>query len=309
MTVTRDGVVAAVANVAPHVRRTPCLTVEVPLPGAATPLPVVCKLESLQVTGSFKPRGAVHSLLSSGAPEVVACSGGNHGLAVAWAAQRLGRKATVVVPVSAAATKVAAMRACGAEVVQHGDVPAAAFEVAEAIVAERGLPLVHPYDQVPTIEGQGTMGLELLDDVPQVTHWLVAVGGGGFPAGVALALDGSGAVVMPVEPEGCPSLFEAQRAGGPVPTKAEGIARTSLGPPSLGSLAWGVLRDRVPPCTLVTDEAIAAAQQWLWQHTRLVAEPGGATALAALLSGAWEPPPDATVGVVVCGGNADHLPG
>ncbi|MCB0984771.1 MAG: pyridoxal-phosphate dependent enzyme [Ilumatobacter sp.] len=309
MSVTRAGVVAAAANVAPHVRHTPCMTVEVPLPGSAATVPVVLKLESLQVTGSFKPRGAVHSLLSNGAPEVVACSGGNHGLAVAWAAQRLGRRATVVVPVSAAATKVAAMRACGAEVVQHGDIPAEAFVVAESIVAERGLPLVHPYDQVPTIEGQGTLGLELLADAPQVTHWLVAVGGGGFPAGVALALDGSGAVVVPVEPEGCPSLYEAQRAGGPVPTKAEGIARTSLGPPSLGDLAWDVLRDRVPACRLVTDEAIAVAQQWLWQSTRLVAEPGGATALAALLSGAWEPPPGATVGAVICGGNADHLPG
>jgi threonine dehydratase len=174
-------------------------------------------------------------------------------------------------------------------------------------VAERGWPLVHPYDQPATVEGQGTLGLELLQDAPEVTHWLVAVGGGGFPAGVALALDGR-AEVVPVEPEGCPSLAEAQRAGGPVPTRAEGIARTSLGPPSLGELPWAVLAGRVGPCRLVTDDDIAAAQRWLWREARVVAEPGGATALAALLSGAWSPPAGTRVGAVVCGGNADDLP-
>jgi threonine dehydratase len=140
-------------------------------------------------------------------------------------------------------------------------------------VAERGWPLVHPYDQPATVEGQGTLGLELLEDAPEVTHWLVAVGG-----------------------------------GGPVPTRAEGIARTSLGPPSLGELPWAVLADRVGPCRLVTDDDIAAAQRWLWREVRVVAEPGGATALAALLSGVWVPPSGSRVGVVVCGGNADELP-
>ena len=293
----------AAARIAPHIRRTPCITLEVG--GAA--VPVVCKLESLQVTGSFKPRGAVNSLLRTDATHVVACSGGNHGLAVAWAAQHLGRQATVVVPASAAATKVAAMRRAGAEVIQHGDVPGEAFLRAEEIVVERGWPLIHPYDQVPTIEGQGTIGLELLDDAPHVTHWLAAVGGGGFPAGIALAIEGRASLV-PIEPEGCPSLFEAQRAGMPVATKAEGIARTSLGPPSLGALPWDILRDRVPTSVLVGDDAIAAAQRWLWNEARIVAEPGGATTVAALLSGAWTPPEGATVGVIICGGNADQLP-
>ena len=302
--VTRADIVEAAARIAPHIRHTPCITLEV----GDTALPVVCKLESLQVTGSFKPRGAVNSLLRTDATHVVACSGGNHGLAVAWAAQHLGRQATVVVPASAAATKVAAMRRAGAEVIQHGDVPGEAFLRAEEIVAERGWPLIHPYDQEPTIEGQGTVGLELVDDAPTVTHWLVAVGGGGFPAGVALALEGSAAEVVPIEPEGCPSLFEAQRAGGPVATKAEGIARTSLGPPSLGKLAWEILRDRVPTSVLVRDTAIADAQRWLWNEARIVAEPGGATTMAALLSGAWTPPEGATVGLVICGGNADELP-
>lgn len=302
----RASIEAAAGQIAPLVRRTPTIDVEIDTPSG--PVEVVCKLESLQVTGSFKPRGAAFSLLSTDAEEVVACSGGNHGLAVAYVAHRLGKTATIVVPKSAAVTKVEAMRAYGATVVQHGDIPAEAFVVAEELCAQRNLPLIHPYDQVPTIIGQGTLGLELLEQAPPVTHWLVAVGGGGFPAGVALAFDGTGVVAVPIEPEGCPSLYEAQRFGGPVPTRAEGIARTSLGPPSLGALAWDVLSPRVGPCTLVTDEQILDAQRWLWRELRLVAEPGGAAALAALRSGRWTPPADARVGVVICGGNADTLP-
>ena len=302
---TLDAVRDAAARIHGHVRRTPVLRTQVPTPEGERS--VSLKLESLQVAGSFKPRGAVNSLLLSGAAQVVACSGGNHGLAVAWAAARLGRHATIVVPVSAATTKVEAMRRTGAEVILHGDVPAEAFAVAFQLVEERGWPMVHPYDQEPTIAGQGTLGLELLADAPEVTHWLTAVGGGGFAAGVALAFDGRSTLVA-VEPEGCPSLFEALSAGHPVTTRAEGIARTSLGAPSLGDLAWGVLSTCVDTCSLVSDASISEAQRWLWSDLKLVAEPGGATALAALMSGAWSPPSGATVGVVICGGNADGLP-
>lgn len=304
MDITSHSIAAAAERLRPHIRRTPCLSVEVPTPHSIQP--VVLKLESMQVTGSFKVRGATNSLLRSGAPEVVACSGGNHGLAVAWAAQRLGCRATVVVPQSASPTKVAAMQRTGAEVIQHGDVPAEAFLVAEQLVAERGWPLVHPYNQEATIEGQATLGLELLADHPTVSHWMIAVGGGGLAAGVALAL-GDRAQIVPVEPVGCPSLAEAQRIGEVVATRAEGIARTSLGPPALGELPWEVLQN-VAQCNLVTDEAIVAAQRWLWTEVRLVAEPGGATALAALMCGAWSPPENASLGIVVCGGNADALP-
>ncbi len=300
-----NDVLAARDRIAGHVRRTPIIRVDVP----GIPAPVTLKLEHLQVTGSFKARGAVNSMLQNNSRDVVACSGGNHGLAVAWAAQRLGRHATIVVPVSAATVKVAAMRAYGAEVIQHGDNPAEAFGLADTIVAERGWPLIHPYNQPATIAGQGTVGCELREDAPEVTHWLAAVGGGGFPAGVALGLDGV-AVLVPVEPDGCPSLFEAQRAGHPVATPATGIARNSLGPPSLGNLAWDVLQGRVATSTLVTDEAIADAQRWLWHEVRIASEPGGACALAALLSGAWLPPSnDARLGVVICGANTDTLPG
>lgn len=303
---TVEDVVAARQRVARHIRVTPVMSVTVPAPGGA--VEVVLKLESLQVTGSFKPRGAFNGLLQSHAPSVVACSGGNHGLAVAHAAQVLGKQAVIVVPTSAAATKVEAMRRAGADVRLEGDVPAEAFALAERIAAEREWPIIHPYDQPATVAGQGTLGLELLEQAPAVTHWLVAVGGGGFPAGVALALDGR-AQVVPVEPEGCPGLYEAQSAGGPVPVKAEGIARTSLGAPSLGGLAWDLLSARVGRCVLVGDDSIAGAQRWLWDHVRVVAEAGGATGLAALTSGTWTPPPGAVVGVVVCGGNADSLPG
>ncbi|MEP7047558.1 MAG: serine/threonine dehydratase [Ilumatobacteraceae bacterium] len=298
----------AASRIAGYVRWTPCVNVRVPLPMAASPVIVTCKLEVLQVTGSFKARGAINSLLQTEASSVIACSGGNHGLAVAWAAQRLGRHATIVVPTTAAAATLAAMRAAGADVVEHGDVPADAFALAEQLVAERGWPLIHPYDQQPTIDGQATLGIELSSDAPGVTHWLVAVGGGGLAAGIALALHDSDATVVPVEPEGCPTLYDAQHAGGPVATPAGGIARTSLGAPHLGTIAWRILRDAVPPSTLVTDDDIRDAQRWLWREARVVAEAGGATALAALTSGAWTPPPDARVGVVICGGNVDALP-
>lgn len=301
----RSDVADAAGRVQPLLRRTPCIDVEVPAPSG--PQPVTLKLESLQVTGSFKPRGALNSLLLADDAAVIACSGGNHGLAVAWAAARLGRHATVVVPSSAARTKVDAMRRLGAEIVEHGDTPGEAFAYADELVAQRGHPLIHPYDQAPTVAGQGTLGLELAEQAAHVTHWMVAVGGGGLPAGIVVAVEGTSTVV-PVEPEGCPTLAMAQASGGPVPSPATGIARTSLGAPSLGVLPWSVLSGAVGPTTLVPDADIVVAQRWLWDQVRVLAEPGGATALAALLSGAWTPPPDARVGVVVCGGNADALP-
>lgn len=304
--ITLDDIKAAARRIAPHIRRTPVMAVAVPTP--AGPATVLLKLECLQHTGSFKPRGAFNSLLQLRGDRVIASSGGNHGLAVAHAARVLGKRALIVVPTSAARTKVEAIKACGAEVIQIGDAPAEALAEADRLVAELGLPLVHPFDQEPTVAGQGSLGLELLEQAPEVRHWLVAVGGGGMPAGVALALEGHGEAV-PVEPEGCPTLYEAQRAGRPVPARAEGAARTSLGPPILGRIPWELLRDRVGPTALVTEAAILDAQRWLWREVKLVAEPGGAVTLAAIMSGAWTPPDASPVGVVVCGGNADALPG
>ncbi len=292
-------------RIAPYLRITPVMRVKVATPKGLRE--IVLKLENLQVTGSFKPRGAFNALLQIEGEQVIACSGGNHGLAVAHAAQVLNKKALIFVPKSAAATKVAAMKLAGAEVRQVGDVPTDAFQAAEAMVLKTGWPLVHPYDQEPTLAGQGTLGLELLEQAPLVRHWLLAVGGGGFPAAMAVAMAGK-AEVIPIEPEGCPGLFEAQRASHPVAVKAEGIARTSLGAPMIGALPWEILKDWVGPTAQVSDAAILEAQAWLWREARTVAEPGGATALAALLSGAWAPPDEEPLGVVVCGGNADMLP-
>jgi threonine dehydratase len=298
-------ILAARSRIQSHVRFTPVLSLEVPTPSGTRR--ILAKLESLQVTGSFKPRGAFNAMLQTDAQQVVACSGGNHGLAVAHAARVLGRTALVFVPASAARSKVEAMKRLGAVVREVGDIPAEAIAAAEAHVAATGTPLIHPYESAEVIAGQGTIGLELLEQAPEVRRWLVAVGGGGFPAGMALAL-ASQAEVIPVEPEGCPGLFEAQRAGRPVPVKAEGIARTSLGGPSIGELAWTLLRNRVGSTVLVSEEAILEAQRWLWREVRFVVEPGGAVALAALMSGAWRPPDGDPLGVVLCGGNADGLP-
>lgn len=302
---TLEDLRTAQARLAPHLRRTPLLELRVPTP--AGPRAVVAKLELLQHTGSFKARGAFNSLLQMEGREVLACSGGNHGLAVAYAAAQLGRRALIYVPKSAARAKVEAMLRLGAEVDQVGDVPAEAFAAAEARQRETGWPLVHPYNQAPVIAGQGTLGLELREQAPAVTHWLAAVGGGGLHAGLLLGLDG-GAELVAVEPEGCPTLAEAQKAGKPVPVQVGGVARTSLGGPSVGALPWEILKGRLEPVSLVGEEAILEAQRWLWREARLVAEPGGAAALAALMSGAWLPPDKAVPGVVLCGSNADALP-
>jgi threonine dehydratase len=303
---SRRDLEAARVRLHPFLRRTPLLDLEVPTPSGARP--VVFKLEILQHTGAFKVRGAFNALLRTGAAHVLACSGGNHGLAVAHAAAALGKRATILVPRSAARLKVDLMRRLGADVREVGESPAEAFAAAEALAREAALPLVHPYDQREVVEGQGTLGLELRAQAPEVAHWLLAVGGGGLAAGCAIALEGHASVV-PVEPVGCPQLATAQAAGGPVAVRADGVARTALGPPSLGQLPWQVLKDRVGPSVLVDDGAILQAQAWLWRTARLVVEPGGAAALAALMSGAWEAPDGRPEGVVLCGGNADALPG
>jgi threonine dehydratase len=303
---TRNDIAAARERIRSYVRITPVLDVVVPTPTGERR--VVFKLECLQETGSFKPRGAFNSLLQTKSSTIVACSGGNHGLAVAFAAHRLGKRAVIVVPKSAALNKVEAMRVLHAEVHLEGDVPSEAFLLAEKLSVEHDWPLIHPYDQFNTVAGAGTHGLELREQAPDVSHWLIAVGGGGFLAGNALALDGSNSVAVAVEPQGCPGLFEAQRNGGPIAVPASGAARTSLGAPALGEIAWEAVRDRVGPCTLVTEDAIVQAQAWLWKSVRLATEPGGATALAALRSGAWAPPAGASIGVVLCGANTDTLP-
>ncbi|HJV88961.1 MAG TPA: pyridoxal-phosphate dependent enzyme [Holophagaceae bacterium] len=291
------------ARLRPHLRRTPVLRLEVPTPTG--PVPAVVKLECLQVTGSFKVRGALNAIAQVEALEVVACSGGNHGLGVAHAAHVLGRRATVYLPADAPVAKVAGLHRLGARVLQPSTSMAVAFEAATQYAETAGCPLIHPYDLEAVVEGQGTLGCELREEAPEVGEWAVAVGGGGLAAGLALALQGR-AQVVPVEPETCACYDAACRAGRPFPIQPSGPARSSLGAPQVGALPFHILRNRVGPSTLVTDLELLEAQAWLWREARLLAEAGACAGLAALRSGRWKP--QGLAGLVVCGGNTDAIP-
>ncbi len=267
-------------------------------------VPVVLKLEFLQHTGSFKPRGAFNRLLLAERPEagVITASGGNHGAAVAYAAQVLGLRAEVFVPEPTPAEKCARIEGFGARLVRAGASYAEALAASRARQMETGALEVHAYDHPDVLAGQGTVGMEFEADAPDLTHVLVATGGGGLIGGIA-AWYGGRVRVVSVEPEGCPTLHAALAAGHPVPVAPSGIAADSLGAREAGSVMFGVAQAHVSDAVLVSDAAISAAQRLLWQRLRIIAEPGGATALAALLSGAFRPPGDARVGVVLCGAN------
>ncbi|HEX8664058.1 MAG TPA: serine/threonine dehydratase [Beijerinckiaceae bacterium] len=300
--VFRDDIRAAHARIAPHVRRTPVWD----LPhGFGHDGPVSLKLEFMQHAGSFKPRGAFNTLLSRPVPAagVAAASGGNHGAAVAYAAKELGLKARIFVPEIAAPAKVAVIRAHGAEVVIGGARYADAQEACDAYVAESGALRVHPFDADTTIAGQGTVALEWEEDTALDTV-LVAVGGGGLVAGMATWWAGRVKVVG-VEPEGSRALHAALEAGGPVDVPVESVAADSLGARNVGALVHAICRETVDHVALVTDDAIRAAQSALWRGWRIAAEPGGAAALAALISGAYRPGPGERVGVLLCGANVD----
>ena len=305
-TPTRADIAGAARRIAPHIRRTPLLRLPQGLPGADMPLAL--KLELLQATGSFKPRGAFNRMLRAGAlpaAGVIAASGGNHGAAVAFAARALGVPAEIFVPELAGPAKRARIEGYGARLVVGGATYDEARAASEARAAETGALVVHAYDQAEVLEGQGTVGLEFEEDAPELTHVLVATGGGGLIGGIAAWYAGAPVSVVSVEPEGCPTLATALREGRPVPAPVGGVAADSLGARQIGALAFAVAREHVAAAVLVPDAALRAARRVLWEACRLVAEPGGATALAALLSGAWVPPAGARVGVVVCGGNCD----
>lgn len=296
---------AAAARIAPHIRRTPVLR----LAGGdlGLDMPLILKLELLQASGSFKPRGAFNRMLSQPVPAagVVTASGGNHGAAVAYAARALGHRAEVFCPTTTPAAKTGRIERDGALLHRIGTSYDEARIASEARAAETGALLVHAYDQPEILAGQGTVGLELWQDAPEATHVLVATGGGGLIGGIAAWYAGRGAEVISVEPEGCPALHNALAAGHPLPAPAGGLAADSLGARQVGALSFAVARQHVARAVLVPDAAIAAAQQRLWSALRLVSEPGGATALAALTSGAFLPPPGARVAVVLCGSNTD----
>jgi threonine dehydratase len=306
--ITRADIEAAHALIRAHIRRTPLLEAAPAFDGAP---PVSLKLESLQHTGSFKARGAFHNLLTRAAPAVgcATASGGNHGAAVAYAAAKLGVPAKIFVPSISSAPKVAKIRGYGAVIHIEGADYFDAQALCDAYVAETGALKIHPYDAPETIAGQGTAALEWEEDLTRLglaplDTVLVAVGGGGLIAGVAAWFD-PGVKVIGVEPEGAASMAAAFAVGEPVEAPIQSIAADSLGARRVGALPFSICRERVERIVQVNDDSIRDAQRRLWRDFNLIAEPGGATAYAALVSGAYAPGPAERVGVLICGGNAD----
>ncbi|MBS0558965.1 MAG: threonine/serine dehydratase [Proteobacteria bacterium] len=297
-------IAAAARRLAGQVRRTPVL--ELAASELGTSQPVALKLEFLQHTGSFKARGALNRIALATLPPagVIAASGGNHGAAVAWAAQRRGVRAEIFVPEPTPAAKLLRINGYGATVVRGGAAYAEAFAACQARQAETGALMVHAYDQAEVLAGQGTVGLEFEHDAPDLTHVLVAVGGGGLIGGIAGWYAGRAAVIG-VEPHSCPTLNAALAAGRPVPVEVGGIAADSLGARQVGGLMFATAQRYGLGAVTAPDTAIRDAQRWLWDRLRIVAEPGGATAFAALLCGAFVPPEGARVGVVLCGANTN----
>ncbi len=308
MSIDRSSIAAAAARIAPYVRHTPIFRLVAGDLGLR--FPVTLKLELLQHAGSFKPRGAFNRILRAReagelpAAGVIAASGGNHGAAVACAAQALGLKAEIFVPQHTPESKRKRIEGYGARLVRGGEAYVDALAASRARQAETGAMEVHAFDHPDVLSGQGTTAMEFEADAPDLTHILIATGGGGLIGGMAAWLAGRVSVVS-VEPEGCPGLHNALAAGRPVESPVGGIAADALGAKQVGALMFPIAQANVSAAVLVTDAAIVAAQKILWDRMRLVAEPGGATALAALLSGAWVPPEGARVGVLVCGSNTD----
>jgi threonine dehydratase len=301
--IDRKGIEATYAVIRPYVRRTPVVEItgaDLGLP----PFPLILKLEQLQYAGAFKTRGAFANLLMRDVPEagVGAASGGNHGAAVAYAAMRLGIRAKIFVPTVSSPTKIERIRAYGADLVVGGQRYADALAACEAWVAQSGALPVHAFDQVETVLGQGTIGTELAAQAPRLDTVLAGVGGGGLIGGLAAWYAGT-ARVIGVEPVGAPTLTEALKAGRPVEAETNSIAADSLAPRRVGELMFPIAQAHVDRVMLVSDDAIRHAQEALWASLRLVAEPGGAAALAALLWGGYAPALGEQVGVIISGGN------
>ena len=302
---TRAEINAAAERLREHVRRTPTLEVRGRDLGLEIDS-VILKLELLQHTGSFKPRGAFNRILATEVPAagLIAASGGNHAQAVAHAGTRLGIPTEIFVPETIPAIKLARLRQYDAAVRLVGEHYDEAREASEVRAAETGALVVHAYDQPEVVAGAGTLARELLSQVADVDTVLVAVGGGGLMAGTVAWANGDFDVVT-VEPERCPTLHAALAAGAPADVEVGGLASDSLGARRIGEIAFAAAQRGVRAAVLVTDSAIRDTQRLLWGRLRLVAEPGGATALAALLSGAYVPTGGERVVALVCGANTD----
>ena len=293
--VDRHRIQEAERTIRPYIRRTPVVALEDR---------VTLKLELMQHAGSFKARGAFTNLLMRRIPEkgVIAASGGNHGAAVAYAAKTLDVPARIFVPRISSLAKIDRIRSYGAELVVGGDFYGDALAASEKWAQESGALPIHAFDQEETLMGTGTLGLELEEQAPQLDTVLIAVGGGGLLAGAAAWYENRVRVIG-VEPEGAPTLTRALEAGKPVDAPTGSIAADSLSPQRVGELVFPLVQSFVERVLLVSDDAITRSQQTLWERIRVVAEPGGAAAFAALVSGAYQPTNGERVGVVVSGGN------
>lgn len=301
--VNRERIAETERKIRPYIRRTPVVEVD----GADFGLGgirITFKLELMQRAGAFKLRGAFANLLLREVPAagVVAASGGNHGVAVAYAAKALGKRARIFVPTVASPSKIARIRGCGAELVVTGERYADALAASEEWIAESGAMRVHAFDAVETLLGAGSVGLEVEEQAPQLDALLVPVGGGGLIGGIA-SWYGGAVKLVGVEPEAAPTLERALAAGKPVDAAAGGIAADSLAPKRVGELNFPIAQKFVSQVALVTDDSIVQAQESLWNTLRVVAEPGGAAAFAALLSGRYKAAPGKRVGVMISGGN------
>jgi threonine dehydratase len=301
--IDRESIRSAYEVIRPFIRRTPVVEVD----GADFGLdgvPLVLKLELLQHSGSFKARGAFANMLMREIPAagVVAASGGNHGAAVAFAAMKTKHPAKIFVPEVASTAKLERIRSYGADLVVTGARYADALAASEDWTAHSGALPIHAYDQVETLLGQGSVGLEFEAQYPALDTLLVAVGGGGLIGGIA-AWYGSRVKIIGVEPEAAPTLTRARQAGRPVDAEAGGIAADSLAPKRVGEMMFPIAQAHVENVILVSDDSIVEAQKALWNVLRVVAEPGGAAALAALLSRRYQPQPGERMGILICGGN------
>jgi threonine dehydratase len=304
--ISRDDIRRCYDTIRPYIRRTPIIQVSLgELDASAVALPAgTLKLEQLQCAGVFKARGAFTNLLLREVPPagVVAASGGNHGVAVAYAAHRLGVPAKIFVPTVSAPTKIERIRQLGADLVVTGERYADALVAAQDFQRSSGAMSVHAYDQRETILGQATVGLELAEQADGLDTVLVPVGGGGLLAGVASWFAGDVRVIG-VEPEGAPTLTYARAAGQPADAPAGSVAADALAPRRIGELVFPVTQSYVEDVLLVDDDSILAAQRALWQAFRVAAEPAASVGIAALLAGAYKPAPGEHVAVVISGAN------
>ncbi|GHO89948.1 threonine/serine dehydratase [Dictyobacter formicarum] len=301
--VTREDIERAARRVAAYVRQTPVISLERGIWNC--PGHISLKLEQLQHSGSFKARGAFNRLLAQPVPPagVIAASGGNHGAAVAYAAQQLGYRAEIFVPEISARVKVERLRSYGADVHIVGATYADAWLASEERAKQTGALVVHAYNQPEVVAGQGTVGYELTQQLPDLDTLLVSVGGGGLIAGIASWFQNAVRVIG-VETEGTASMYQALQAGAPVDVEIRGLAADALGARRVGELPFAVSQRYVERIVLVDDAAVAQAQLCLWHDMRLVAEPSAVAGIAALQTGAYQPAPNERVGILICGGNA-----